>query len=265
MIRRLRKAVGQIHRAPEILRCMSVTPQWWPLSCAYVGVSKLKYPFELQLRSGMRLSFADFYDVTTFWQIFIHETYAVNPRDAVIVDAGANIGSFSLYALATAPAARVVAIEPFPSTFDRLRRLLDSEAKGRATVVNCALRGKPGTVVMDPPEVPTQMRRVLPGDEARGSTSVPAETLETVFRKCSLDSVDFMKMDIEGSEYDTLLNASPDVLRRIKRISLEYHPLSFGEPYSKEQLFDHLSKCGFRIASEETHKHGYGIAHFQQA
>jgi FkbM family methyltransferase len=264
MIRRIRKGLRQIHRAPEVLRCMSVTPQWWQLTSAYVGVSKLKYPYEVRLRSGMGLTFADFYDVTTFWQIFIHETYAVHPSDAIIIDAGANIGSFSLYALAMAPGARVVAIEPFPSTFDRLRKLLDTEAKGRATVVNCALRGKTGTVVMDPPEVPTQMRRVLL-EEAPGRTSVPAETLETVFSKCALDSVDFMKMDIEGSEYDTLLNASPDVLRRIRRISLEYHPLSSGEPYSKEQLFDHLRKCGFRIASEEIHTHGYGIAHFQQA
>ena len=129
MIRRLRKAVRQIHRAPEVLRCMSITPQWWQLTCAYVGVAKLKYPFELRLRSGMGLSFADFYDVTTFWQIFIHETYAVKQSDTVIVDAGANIGSFSLYALATAPAARVIAIEPFPSTFDRLRSLLDTQRR----------------------------------------------------------------------------------------------------------------------------------------
>ena len=264
MIRRISKVARQLHRAPEVLRCMSVTPQWWQLTCAYVGVSKLKYPFELRLRSGMRLSFADFYDVTTFWQIYVHVTYAVNPNDRVIIDAGANIGSFSLYALATAPGARVVAIEPFPSTFDRLRQLLDSQGKGRATVINCALRGKPGTVVMDPPEIPTQMRRVLL-DEAPGQTSVPAETLEMVLRKCSLDSIDFMKMDIEGSEYDTLLSASPDVLRHIKRISLEYHPLSSGEPYSKEQLFDHLRRCGFLVTGEEIHKHGYGIGHFQQA
>ena len=144
MIRRISKVVRQIHRAPEVLRCRSVTPQWWPLTRAYIGVSKLQYPFELRLRSGTRLSFADFYDVTTFWQIFIHETYAVNPRDTVIVDAGANIGSFSLYALATAPAARVVAIEPFPSTFDRLRRLLDTQCEGARNSRQLRITGKAG-------------------------------------------------------------------------------------------------------------------------
>jgi hypothetical protein len=35
--------------------------------------------------------------------------------------------------------------------------------------------------------------------------------------------IDFLKVDIEGSERDVFAAASPDVLGRFKRIALEYH------------------------------------------
>ncbi len=37
--------------------------------------------------------------------------------DRLIIDAGANIGAFVLYALLTAPNARVIAIEPAPDSY----------------------------------------------------------------------------------------------------------------------------------------------------
>ena len=47
------------------------------------------------------------------------------PRGAVtVIDVGANIGLFTLWALAEAPTSRVIAIEPAPATFALLGRNL---------------------------------------------------------------------------------------------------------------------------------------------
>ena len=94
---------------------------------------------------------------------------------------------------------------------------------------------------------------------------MPARTLQDVFDECSIADVDLLKMDIEGSEYNTLLNTPATVLRRIHRLSLEYHPqVLLGEQYGKEQLFRYLIDSGFHAVSEEEHGNGYGIAHFER-
>ena len=38
-----------------------------------------------------------------------------------------------------------------------------------------------------------------------------------------MTAIDFLKVDIEGSEHDVFAAASPDLLSRFKRIAMEYH------------------------------------------
>ena len=40
-----------------------------------------------------------------------------------------------------------------------------------------------------------------------------------------IERVDILKLDCEGSEYDILYNAPPNILARIAEIRLEYHEL----------------------------------------
>ncbi len=60
------------------------------------------------------------------WEdIFVHDSYGspvIYPSEAVIVDVGAHIGLYTLYALSAAQSGRVVAIEPAPVLFDALKR-----------------------------------------------------------------------------------------------------------------------------------------------
>ena len=59
-----------------------------------------------------------------------------------------------------------------------------------------------------------------------------AQSATPTVRVCSLadvltitgrEKVALLKCDIEGSEYDLINNASPEVLRRIQRYAIEYH------------------------------------------
>lgn len=52
-------------------------------------------------------------------------------------------------------------------------------------------------------------------------------TLDELFDKYSLETVDFLKIDIEGSEF--AIFRSPSWLRRVKRVSMEVHS-AFGSP-----------------------------------
>ena len=63
----------------------------------------------------------------------------------LIVDCGANVGLFSLWAAARAPSCRILAIEPSTRTFELLKRNLDERgASGRVSTVCAAVGGTDG-------------------------------------------------------------------------------------------------------------------------
>jgi FkbM family methyltransferase len=253
----------QLDRAPEIFRCARASGQWLALTLAYAGLKPLRYPRQVLFRDGSQIRIDDFFDLTTFWSTFFLPSYPVSPNSAVILDAGANIGAFTLYAARTAPAARIFAIEPFGATFQRLTETVAANRlSGRVTCLQCALGGEEGEAHMTGAAQPSQFRQVV---REAGQSTVPVKvtTLEAIFQAHGIDHVDVLKMDIEGGEYPSLSHASEDVLRRIGRICLEYHPAYAGEPRSKDALFAHLASAGFVRIFDRPDGEGYGVACFQ--
>jgi hypothetical protein len=79
--------------------------------------------FDIRLSTGP-FRFETRADVSTFWLIFFAKTYPVEKSDRTIINAGVNVGSFSLYALLAAPSSKVIAIEPAPDSCERIRQLI---------------------------------------------------------------------------------------------------------------------------------------------
>jgi FkbM family methyltransferase len=160
-----------------------------------------------------------------------------------------------LYALLQNPECRVVAIEPSPASLERLRALLKThQVDSRCTVVHGALGSGEGvTTIADCGG--SQFRRT-----GCGGLSVPMLGLDAAL---PAGEIDFLKMDIEGAEYDTLGAASPAALERVRRIALEYHPVD-NSPHPWPALRETLLSAGFRITAEEDDGGGYGLAYLQR-
>jgi methyltransferase FkbM-like protein len=47
--------------------------------------------------------------------------------------------------------------------------------------------------------------------------------LSGLFDLVHAEEIDFLKVDIEGSEHDVFAAANPDLLGRFKRLAMEYH------------------------------------------
>lgn len=253
------KAFRQLNRLPELARCAQLTDQWWPLACAYVGLRPLRFPYHVHLNDGSQIVLTDFFDLATFWPIFLTPTYPVRVDDRFIVDAGANVGMFTIYAARKAPGARIGAIEPFPSTFERLERAAASNKLTGVTCLKAALGRESGEALMPTDEMGSQFRQVVTGGCAT-ALAVRVMSLGEALESLNLDRVDLLKMDIEGGEYPSLLHATPDVLWRIGRICLEYHP---SDNCTFTDLAEHLKNNGFRCTFHRYDGAGYGMAHFQ--
>jgi FkbM family methyltransferase len=249
-------ALGNIRRAPEVFRCQRETRQWLPVTLSYLGLSTLAFPFSLEMRDMSPVLLGEPYDLKTFWQVFLHRCYPVHSTDLNIIDAGANIGLFSLYAARQAPNAKILAIEPFPATFERLSQAVREHGlSDRVECLNCALCGSEEPRMMKPTHQPSQMQRVATGNVQDG-VPVSAQTLSRIVDRAG-GEVDLLKVDIEGSEYEVLLNTTSSDLRRVRRMVLEYH--GDVEPYTRGQLFSYLASAGFDVRSDRHDKLNYGI------
>ncbi len=247
------------HRVPEILRCAGETSQWPQITSAYLGFSNLSYPNLLHLRRGDCIRLQELTDLKTFWQIFLRRVYRVEASDRIILDIGANVGLFTLYAARQAPSAKILAVEPFPSTFERLQEAVrEHRLTGRITCLNFAITGGGGIRLMRNDALPSQRRTLVPFEHGTSGVQVQAKTLGQLLREQGLNCVDLLKMDIEGGEYEVLLSTPPDVLRTIRRIALEYH----GDcaPHTKLEIFNHLGKAGFQVTRDVYDRLGYGVA-----
>ena len=95
----------------------------------YLGLAG-SYPFVCETLWGDQIRVADRSDLATVWIIYLRNEYNVRPEDRMILDCGANIGAFSVFAVSRARSARIVAIEPFPSTFERLVKSVETQSSG---------------------------------------------------------------------------------------------------------------------------------------
>ena len=252
------KVLKHFNRAPEIFRCAKESRQWVQVTAAYLGLSRLPYPYILHLRAGEQVRLEEPTDLKTFWQVFLRKVYRVEAADRLIVDVGANIGLFTLYAARQAPRAQIVALEPFPATFGRLSATVrEHNLESRVTCLNYAAAGESGVRVMRDVAVPSQRRSLATPSTDLPGTPVCGKTLEQILDENHLLQVDLLKMDIEGSEYEVLLGAPQRTLKQIGRLALEYHGDS--APYSKQQLFEHLGLTGFSVSWDECDELGYGV------
>lgn len=256
---RAAKALTDTARYREIWACAAASKQWPRILMGYVGATKLSYPYRFEFNNGDTLILDTFHDLVTLWVIFFRNEYVVEPNDRRIIDVGANIGAFTLYAARLAPRATIIALEPFPSTFERLdRTLVLNRLKERVLPMQTALSAQSGYRAMDDSPGPSQSRGLLQ-PEASGGMAVSSLSLEDLLDAQGFNEVDLVKLDIEGGEHEVVLSATPDALRRIRRIVLEYHP---NRP--KFPLFQKIKDAGFSMVSDVPVGPDSGVASFAQ-
>lgn len=259
-----------------VTACRRLTSQWLPLSLAYFRIKKLQYPCRVCLRTGEVLTLHEFTDLIIFWLVFVREHYPVESTDRTIVDVGANVGIFTLYAAHKAPAAEIFAVEPFPDTFERLNETIRANhLESHVTAIRCAVTSSAGSVSMDDAQgVPSQYRAVLSAiptmlnanhkktDQPARSLVVPTVTLSGLLDRLQRDTIDVLKMNIHGNEYEVLLPSPDSALTQFGRLLVQYHEVPEAMGLGKQDLFQRMETAGFRLLDDDDTRRGAGRAIF---
>ncbi len=158
-------------------------------------------------------------------EIWLERTYTggfYRPADGdVIIDAGANVGLFAIYVARQNPRCRVLALEPFAENFQYLQTNVAQACPKNVSCHEVALGAAFGQGEMQAVG-DRSLDHVLRSD-ANVVGGVSVIPLAGLFDLAGAGEIDFLKVDIEGSEHDVFAAASPQLLSRIKRIAMEYH------------------------------------------
>lgn len=217
-------ALGQ--RLPQVLRDRNLHP-----ADAALGEG----PFAVRLR-GARARVVGEHVISGVREIWVRDVYlgggflAIRDGDTV-VDLGANMGNFTLLALGHGPRVRVVSVEANPLTVPALGRSL-AENPGfpsRATVINAFVGGE-GAV-----------QRSLRGRPGGGE--VPTLREAELLERGRLERIDFLKCDIEGSEFE-LLGPDSLLLAMTRQIAIEVHRVP---GHDADAFAPMLERLGFEV------------------
>lgn len=166
----------------------------------------------------------------------------------VILDCGANIGVAVRFWAKKFPSPTIIAFEADPAIFEVLNRNVQLAANCKIELHQAAAWSSRGFVQFKSTGLEGGHLDSVPCESNGETICVPTVRL----REYLTNTVDLLKIDIEGAEVDVLLDCG-DALSVVERIYVEYHSYP-SSPQRLNELLDVLRTNGFRfyLQSETT-------------
>ena len=170
----------------------------------------------------------------------------LTPDDKIILDLGGNIGLFALHV--TPWADRIITVEPTPSHMELNKHITGKFSS--VTHLQAAVSDKTGQIPFFTFGSNTTMNSLI--NRGGNYFMVDSITIPDLIKKLELPHVDFIKLDIEGSETIAL---NEDVIRsisdKVAKILIEFHEVN-GIGYTEQRaIFENIFI-----------KYGYETKHF---
>jgi len=167
----------------------------------------------------------------------------------VIFDAGANVGDYAELARQACPQAKIFSFEPVESTFKELEGNLLKKKIENVTAIKKGLYKEDKLITIN----------IYPGHEhaslhdlkgvsysAIGQNTIEVVKGDNLLKQLSLDSIDFLKLDIEGSEMDALQGfKSAFGNKKIRAVQFEYGYINITSKVLLCDYYDFFKSFGY--------------------
>ncbi|GAC1707857.1 MAG: hypothetical protein NVS9B7_22010 [Flavisolibacter sp.] len=158
--------------------------------------------------------------LNTYKEIFVEEIYKFHAlrEDPFIIDCGANIGLSVIYFKSIYPKATITAFEPDITNADIFEKNIVMHQLKNITLVRAAVWNKADTLSFY--STGSQGSKIAADHRSpQQPIQVKAIRLADLLQQTQ---VDFLKIDIEGAEFEVLQDCGP-FLSNVQNIFLEYH------------------------------------------
>jgi len=184
-------------------------------------------------------------DSWAVWVVFLKKLYfsdemSIKEND-VVVDIGAHIGTFSVFA--AKKGAQVISYEPIYNNYKlAIYNISINDFSNKIRLFNIGVAGKVGNkrfYIFKNMWEATNMYAV-----SEKYIECKCIDLKSIFINNEINTINYLKLDCEGAEYEILFSTPRRYLNKIMQIALEYHA---HEKYNYIQLIKFLENSSFTV------------------
>ena len=223
---------------------------WTRINFKFLFLSKL-FKLKRERIFGYKINAFDYGTIRfLFEEIFYRNEYLFNSKNKkpIIFDCGANIGFATIFFKWLYPESEIYAFEPDKKTFEILKKNISQNKLKNVHLFNSAISDKngnidffidsksPGSLVM------STKRERMPKDKI----TVDCLSLSSLIKNKNLSKIDYVKMDIEGSENEVIQDLNKNhQLKNIAKFSIEYHHKITGHKSQLSKFLQIFENNGF--------------------
>jgi FkbM family methyltransferase len=239
-------AIRKARTSAALIRTLANWPTYYAAAYGLVRQPLVTY----RLRNGLRFRARPrTLDTAVLKDVLVHQVYGppgfeIHAGD-VVVDIGAHIGFFAASAARAADRVRVFAFEPCPDNFALLTANLSLNAS-TASAFPAAVSARAGVRELHLSSNPSGHSFYFV-EAGQPAVTVQTVSLADLMAEHGLQSIDLLKMDCEGGEYEILESSVPEPLSRVRRIVMEAH--SIDEQRTPARIERFLDQCGYDVSS----------------
>lgn len=173
-----------------------------------------------------------------------------NMQNRNVLDIGANIGAFSLLANFYG-AKKIIAMEPVSNTFNQLLTNIKKVNYSNIIPIKSAITSKSGEIFQINLNEKSGHNSLYKSYGSGDFEMISTISFGDILKFFDDDDI-FLKIDCEGAEYDIILNATNDEMKRITTIAIEIHYDMHPIYKSSDIIEDKLSSFGFKLTKNDS-------------
>lgn len=174
-------------------------------------------------------------------------------KNMTCLDIGANIGYYvMLEKKILGNTGRIIAIEPSPENFKYLSKNIRRHDSSNIEIHNIAAGNVSGTLNFLMYKDESNSGHIISDDEIKNTSGkviqVPVKPIDILVKELNLKKLDFLRMDVEGYEYEILKGMLKTLEEFRPIIQIEIHRSIMGKE-NTQQFFKTLQKLDYEIKS----------------
>ena len=230
-----------------LVRSWKILKNWYLYPLVYFKLTKKDYVI-FETRSGLkikiRVNSTDLMALTHVWMIqeYSDDNFSIN-NDDVIIDVGAHIGLFALFASQFCKNGKIFCYEPIKENYKILIENIEMNQIQNIFPNNLAVTKETSRV------------KIFLNDDQSGHSmfiqnknfvEVDSKSLSDIFIDNGIKECDFLKLDCEGAEYEIIESLPSDLFTKINKTAIEYHMVDT-KPELLEQLINKFKQFSFSV------------------
>ena len=224
---------------------------WYLYPLVYFNLIKQSHVV-FETKNGLKITLrVNSTDLMAFTHVWLIQEYSAPGfelhDDDIILDIGAHIGLFSLFASQFCKNGKIFCFEPIKENYEQLMNNIKINDIKNIVPFNYAVSSKTGKI------------KIYVNDDESGHSmflensnyiEVDSISIIDIFKKNVIDKCNFLKLDCEGAEYEIIDLLSKDYLQRIEKTVIEYH-MADTKPELLQNLENTLKRNSFKIKTRK--------------